>query len=187
MSEASPPLRPLPVIVGTIVLALVTLAALRDVETSVTNWDSYGPVSVDDPLPAFSVRLDDGTPLAHTDLEGQVSLLTFWATWCHACEAEMPTITALQSRYASEGLQIYGVNRDSDPIRQRRAKVERFTAANGMRFPQIYDDGQLARGFRVEAIPHMVLVDRDGRIRYVHIGRVSERVLRREIDDLLDD
>jgi len=181
-------LRPLEIGIGAALVALAVFAGASDLGLSLRDWDSYGPVSVDDPLPSFSVTLADGTPLSDTDLEGQVSMLTFWATWCHACGLEMPTITAIEERFADEDdFHIYGVNRDDGPMPERTALVEAYTADRGMGFPQIYDTGELARGFRIEAIPHMVIVDRHARIRYVHLGSVGERTLAREIEALLDE
>jgi len=171
--------------VGAAVLALALVTGARDLGLGIDNWDSFNAVTPGDPLPAFEVELDDGTPLRPADFEGQVSMLTFWATWCHACDLEMPTIVALDAHYG-EDLQVYGVNRDSaDDPRARRAMVEAHAAAKGMDFAQIYDDGTLAAAFGVERIPYMVLVDKRGEIRHLHLGRVSERTLRSEIDGLL--
>ena len=60
-----------------------------------------------------------------------------------------------------------------------------YLAERELEFPQIFDNGQLAGAFGVEAIPHMVLIDKHGHIRHVHMGRTSEGTLREEIDALL--
>ncbi|WP_086001390.1 TlpA family protein disulfide reductase [Plesiocystis pacifica] len=181
-------MRKLPeLVVGTVLLGLIALAGAQDALEATVRWDSYGPVSVDDPLPEFRVELSDSTQLSSADLgagEG-VTMLAFWATWCHACEAEMPALVALDARYDDDELRIVGVNRDDLPMDRRAAQVGAFSSARGMQFPHIYDDGQLARAFGVEAIPHLVLVDPNGRIRYVHLGRVTEKQLAYEVDELL--
>ena len=46
---------------------------------------------------------------------------------------------------------------------------------------------QVSEAFDVEQIPYMVIVDRKGQIRHLHLGQVSERTLRSEIDALLDE
>ncbi|NVB36874.1 TlpA family protein disulfide reductase [Pseudenhygromyxa sp. WMMC2535] len=174
-------------IVGALLLVLVAVAGALDLRTGITNWDSYGPVGVDEPLPEFFVELSDGEQLASEDLGGQVSLITFWATWCHACGLEMPALAALEDRFAGTQLRIYGVNRDDEPMTRRAAMVEAYMGERGIEFPQIYDDGSMARAFGVEAIPHMVIVGKQGRIRHVHLGRTSERTLAKEIEALLDE
>lgn len=178
----------IPMVIGALVVALVVVAGARDLGISLQNWDSYTPVTRGDPVPEFSTQLDDGTPFSPAQLEQQVSLLTFWATWCHACGLEMPTVAAIERRYASEpAFQVYGVNRDSGAPNERRKLVEAYLADRHLNFPQIYDDGQLARAFGVEQIPYMVLVDKHGNARHMHIGQVTERTLRAEIDALLDE
>ncbi|KIG14321.1 thioredoxin family protein [Enhygromyxa salina] len=174
--------------IGALVVALVVVAGAQDLGIGLQNWDSYTPVTRGDPVPEFSTKLDDGTAFGPAQLEGQVSLLTFWATWCGACKLEMPTVAAIDRGYAGESeFVVYGVNRDSGPMNERRQLVQAFLADRDLEFAQIYDDGQLARAFGVEQIPYMVLVDKQGRARHMHLGQVSERTLRAEIDALLDE
>jgi len=172
---------------GILVIALALLAGARDLGIGLQNWDSYAPVKLSDPAPPFEVQLSDGSPLSAESLTGQVSLLTFWATWCHACGLEMPTITAIDRHYAGTDLHVYGINRDSGDPRQRKAAVEAYMAKREMEFLQVYDDGQMAQAFGVEAIPYMVIVDRRGDVRHLHMGQVSERTLRKQIDALLEE
>jgi cytochrome c biogenesis protein CcmG, thiol:disulfide interchange protein DsbE len=178
------------IVIGALVVALALISGARDLGIGLQNWDSYIPVSRGDPVPDFATQLADGTPLSPAQLEGQVSLLTFWATWCHACGLEMPTVAAIERRYADEPeFRVYGVNRDGGASTsvERRRLVEAYLADRHLSFPQIYDDGQLARAFGVEQIPYMVLVDKHGNARHLHLGQVSERTLRAEIDALLDE
>lgn len=172
-------------IAGLILIALVLVTGLRDLGFSLARWEEYGPVAAGDPLPDFEVELSDGTQLAAADLEGQVTLLTFWATWCHACGLEMPIIAAVEERFTGTDLRIYGVNRDDEPMPKRAEMVRAYAAERSLDFPHVYDDGHLARIFGVEAIPHLVLVDRRGEIRHVHMGRVGEDTLSEEIEALL--
>lgn len=185
-SDAGQPWRALGII-GALVLALTLLAGARDLGLGIRNWDSYSPVGPADPVPEFSARVSDGSVLTPAALEGQVSLLTFWATWCHACGLEMPVLSEIEQHFADSDLRIYGVNRDSGDFAKRKAAVEEYMIDHEIGFSQIYDNGQLARAFKVEAIPHMVLIDKHAQIRHVHLGRVSERTLRNEIDALLEE
>lgn len=172
-------------IVGALVIASAVIAGAGDLVRGLGEWDSAGPVGPNDPLPEFRAKVSDGSVLTPAALEGQVSLLTFWATWCHACGLEMPILAAIEQRYAGTDLHIYGVNRDSGDMARRQLVVEKYLRDHQIGFAQIYDDGQMAQAFEVEGIPHLVLVDKRGRIRHVHMGRVGERALRNEIDALL--
>lgn len=175
-------------IVGGLLVAAALIAGARDLGLGLDRFDDILAVTPGDPLPAFSLPLDDGTHFEPATLEGQVSLLTFWATWCHACGLEMPTIGAVDRHYADdENVKIYGINRDSGEPRARRRAVEDYLAERSLSFTQVYDDGRLAQAFGVEQIPYLVIVDKRGQIRYLHLGQVSERTLVGEIDGLLEE
>jgi cytochrome c biogenesis protein CcmG/thiol:disulfide interchange protein DsbE len=175
-------------VVGGLIIALALVSGARDLGIGLDNFDSYLKVTPGDPLPEFAAKLDDGSAFTPATLAGEVSLLTFWATWCHACGLEMPTVDAIAEHYAERpDVRIYGINRDSGPPTERRKQVEAYLDERELAFPQVYDDGQLARAFDVEQIPYMVLVDRQGQIRHLHLGQVSERTLRSEIDNLLEE
>lgn len=176
-------------IAGVLVVALALVSGARDLGVGIDNWDDYLVVTPGDPLPEFDARLDDGSAFTPATLEGQVSLLVFWATWCHACGLEMPTVGAVIQHYEAAGanVKVYGLNRDGGSMQQRRALVEAYLRERELDFAQVYDDGRLAQAFGVEQIPYMVVVDASGQIRHLHLGQVSERTLRGEIDALLDD
>lgn len=174
-------------IVGGLVIALALLSGARDLGIGLERFDDLLAVSPGDPLPRFASKLDDGSAFTPDTLEGQVSLLTFWATWCHACGLEMPTIGAVASHYSGDNVVVYGINRDSGEPQQRRKAVQAYLHTRELSFPQVYDDGQLARAFGVEQIPYMVIVDKRGQVRHLHLGQVSERTLRSEIDALLEE
>jgi cytochrome c biogenesis protein CcmG/thiol:disulfide interchange protein DsbE len=175
-------------VVGGLIVALALVSGLRDLGIGLDNFDSYMKVTTGDPLPEFSTKLDDGSAFTPATLTGEVSLLTFWATWCHACGLEMPTVDAIAEHYAeTPDVRIYGINRDSGPPKERRELVEAYLEKRELAFAQVYDDGQLARAFGVEQIPYMVVVDKRGQIRHLHLGQVSERTLRSEIDNLLEE
>jgi cytochrome c biogenesis protein CcmG/thiol:disulfide interchange protein DsbE len=175
-------------LVGASIVALALVAGARDLGIGLDNFDSYMKVTPGDPLPEFAAKLDDGSAFSPETLTGEVSLLTFWATWCHACGLEMPTVGAIAEHYGSTPeVRVYGINRDSGSPIERRKKVEAYLDARDLDFAQVYDDGRLAQAFGVEQIPYMVLVDKRGQIRHLHLGQVSERTLRSEIDALLDE
>ena len=112
-----------------------------------------------------------------------MSVLAFWATWCGPCGREMPTLQALHESYEGEPVQVIGVNRDREgPVPQL---VEAYRSERELSFPVVHDAGAMGQAFRVSLIPHMVIVDQQGKIRYVHQGTVSQKQLRVEIDALL--
>ncbi len=109
---------------------------------------------------------------------GQPLLLYFWSLYCQPCRAEFSTVTALARRYAGQGVRAYAVNVDSARLAER---VRRFLRARG-ELPCLVDWGRpgtesLARRLGVRATPTVILVDREGTVRFAAEGRVDTALL----------
>jgi thiol-disulfide isomerase/thioredoxin len=98
--------------------------------------------------------------------KGKVVYLDFWASWCTPCQQSFPWMNSLQQIYGRDGLVVIGVNLDHDP-----ALAREFLSDNGANFGIVYDpDGTIAQQFKPPSMPTSYLIDREGRIRYVHPG-----------------
>lgn len=164
-------------------LGAVLASGGHDARLYFDRWDRWGPLGPSDELPKFVARGFDGPELRDADLEGKVTVLAFWATWCGPCAREMPTLETLHRSYADAPVQVIGVNRDREG--DVPALVAGYRQAKGLSFRMVYDAGGIGQAFRVSLIPHMVIVDKRAKIRFVHQGAVSESALRKEIDALL--
>src|SRR5690606_10975724 len=112
----------------------------------------------------------DSAPLA--DYEGEVVLLNVWATWCIPCREEVPALQRLHERFSEEGLRVVGVSVDA----QGEARTVREFANE---FSVTYDiwldpDERVIDDFRVIGVPNTFLIDREGIIRWKHIGPVRD-------------
>ncbi len=89
-------------------------------------------------------------------------LLYFWATWCHYCLAARPSVISLQK--ANPDIQVIAINVGSEtPL----AKVKRFEEANPAPYIVLYDtDSKVTHSYQVEGIPHFVLLDKTGAVKY---------------------
>jgi thiol-disulfide isomerase/thioredoxin len=123
-----------------------------------------------------------GAPLP--DTSGRVVLVDFWASWCAPCKASFPAYTRLQAAYADRGLAVIAVSVDESPD-----AFAAFVAKMKPGFVTVHDAGQkLVGAVRVPTMPTSYLVDRSGKVRFVHAGfhgDQTERELRREIVTLL--
>jgi len=118
------------------------------------------------PAPDFRLAARDGAQVGLADHAGEVVMINFWATWCGPCRAEMPHLEALYQRYSSLGFTLLGVNVEDDP--QGAAAWLEDTPVS---FPILFDSkNEVTELYDVIAMPSTVLVDRSGRIRYVHHG-----------------
>lgn len=116
--------------------------------------------------PDFTLPSLDGPNLRLKEQRGQVVMINFWATWCGPCRVEMPHLAKLYEKYRASGFTLLAVNIDEDP-----RKAASLAKQLGMRFPVLLDtDKKVSRLYDLATMPSTVLVDRDGRVRYVHRG-----------------
>lgn len=116
--------------------------------------------------PDFTLRTSDGRNLRLQELRGQVVMVNFWASWCAPCRVEMPHLNRLADKYRSSGFTMLGVNVDDDPKNATAAATKM-----GLRFPVLLDgDKRVVKLYDVATMPSTVLIDRDGRMRYLHRG-----------------
>ena len=146
------------------------------------DWSKMGPLPPGESLPQFRVAMLDGSVFEAADLQGRVSVVTFWATWCPACRSEIADLDELEDELdtAEGGVQFLAVNVEGSSFspRERSARAGNYARINGLGLPIAVDHGAMARSLRVGPIPHTVVFDRDGVIRYVHQGRVTNASIR---------
>jgi len=116
--------------------------------------------------PDFTLPSLDGPNLRLQEQRGQVVMINFWATWCGPCREEMPHLSRLYDKYRPSGFTVFAINIDEEP-----QKAARLAKQLGMRFPVLLDtDKKVSRLYDLSAMPSTVLIDRDGRVRYLHRG-----------------
>jgi peroxiredoxin len=116
--------------------------------------------------PDFTLRTTVGPNVRLQEQRGRVVLVNFWATWCAPCRKEMPHLNKLYEKYRASGFVLLGVNVDDDT-----SKAAAVATQLGLTFPVLLDSEKKAsRLYDLNAMPSTVLVDRDGRVRYVHRG-----------------
>lgn len=171
---------------GAVLVLSASAVGVVDGSHAWRNWDRLGPLPPGQPVPAFAVQRLEGSRFDNADLEGQVTVMTFWATWCPACRSELDDLDDLDDRYVGEPVQFLAVNLEGAGIERQRliGAVRRFAAERGLELPVALDDGSAARVFRVGPIPHTLIFDPQGRLRHVHQGRVTSSTLEEEIEQL---
>jgi thiol-disulfide isomerase/thioredoxin len=116
---------------------------------------------------AHDFQLQDlkGTSVTLSQFEGEKPvLLYFWATWCHVCKAVRPSVIELAKTTGQDAIEVLAINVGSG---DSLAKVKRFEEANPAPYIVLYDPGsKVTRSFGVEGIPHFILLDKAGEIKY---------------------
>ncbi|MBB3168694.1 DsbE family thiol:disulfide interchange protein [Simiduia aestuariiviva] len=135
---------------------------------------------IDRPVPPFHlVTLEDGSQKVDRSVfKGHVSLLNVWATWCVSCRVEHPYLNTL----AEQGVRIVGLNYKDD-VDQARKWLAEFH--NPYVLSIVDADGRLGLDLGVFGAPETYVVDREGIIRFKHVGVVDERVWLRDLRPLI--
>jgi len=117
-------------------------------------------------VPKFTGSLMGGGELSSQSLNGKVTYLTFYASWCGPCRKELPALMALQDKFESQGFQIVAVGVDTVA-----RKSEIFARKTKVDYPVILDPRNNILGqFDVTSMPTSYLIGRDGVIRYKKVG-----------------
>lgn len=112
-------------------------------------------------------KANDGAEIKISDLKGKVVIVSFWASWCGPCRKELPALIGIQSHAKAGKLQIVSINIDED--RQIFKKIVK--ALDDTSIIWISDSNKrTARKYGVEGIPHMVIINTEGKVAAVHIG-----------------
>jgi len=133
--------------------------------------------------PDFELALIDGTPIRLSELEGQVVLIDFWATWCGPCRMSIPHLVELQTELAERSFTVLGISLD----RTGSDGVASFASRLGINYPVAMGTGEVQRAYGgVPSIPTAFLVDREGYVVRMFRGYQPKDVLKKEILPLLE-
>jgi peroxiredoxin len=133
--------------------------------------------------PDFTLHVMDGPNLRLKEQRGRVVMVNFWATWCGPCRQEMPQLNRLYEKYRASGFVLLGVNVDDDT-----KKAAEVAAKLGVTFPVLLDtDKTVSKLYDLSTMPSTVIIDRDGKVRYVHRGYLTgyEENYEKQIRELL--
>ena len=133
------------------------------------------------PAPDFKLtRLDDAAAtISREDLLGKVWMLNVWASWCVACREEHPALVAFAKRKL---VPVYGLNYKD----VRADGLQWLTRLGNPYDASIFDgDGRVGIDFGVYGVPETFVIDRQGVVRFKHIGPLTPEVLRDRIEPLI--
>jgi peroxiredoxin len=114
--------------------------------------------------PDFVLKSLSGKNLRLSEYRGEVVMLSFWATWCGDCRAQLETLGEMRERYQDAGVELLAVSLDQTARQAGEAAAQAS-------YPVLHDaGGEVGRLYDVTKMPVMVLVDRGGVVREVFEG-----------------
>lgn len=129
------------------------------------------------PAPAFRVAQlhDANSQIGNADMLGKVWLLNVWASWCASCRHEHPLFMELAR---ARLVPIYGLNYKD----KREDGVNWLSQLGDPYVVSAFDlDGRVGIDYGVYGVPETYVIDRQGIIRYKHVGPVTMEALQTKI------
>lgn len=119
-------------------------------------------------IPSVQLKDMDGNTVntAQLGFDGPI-IISFWATWCSPCKAELNTIADLYTDWQDEtNVTLVAVSIDDEKTKN---SVPMYANGKGWEYTVLLDpNGDFKRAMGVNNVPHTFIVDTDGTIRYSH-------------------
>ena len=165
-----------------LVTAVLVLSSAAVTAGVAANLQAGGAAEkIGTPAPAFDVQSLGGANLRLADLKGKVVVLNFWFIACPPCRVEIPKLNQLVEEYRGAEVVFIAFAPDSeDDLRE-------FQKTTTFEYHIIPNSTPVAESYGVTGAPTHILIDREGVIRSVRFGEVSnpKAELSRSINDLL--
>ncbi|MDX1775578.1 MAG: TlpA disulfide reductase family protein [Desulfobulbales bacterium] len=126
--------------------------------------------------------LTDKSIIDSSQLEGQVLLVTFFATWCPPCIQEIPTLVELQKSFSKKNFSVVAFSVDEGDLELLFKIIDKYE----INYPVLLADANVINGFGgVTGIPVTYLVNRKGELVNKYLGYIGHDTLEKAIKKLL--
>ena len=133
------------------------------------------------PAPAFELPLlmEPDKKFSEKTMLGRVWILNVWASWCPPCLVEHPVVTQVSRSGMAPviGLNYKDKPEDALPWLKRNGDPYQLIAFDG--------SGRIGIDYGVYGVPETYIIDRQGVIRYKHIGPITADVVKKDMEPLV--
>ncbi len=153
------------------VLNLLFLAIVFSLSSAFTTTVPPTLASTESKIPSLQLKTLDGQSVDIYDYikEGQLTVISFWATWCTPCKAELDALTDFYPDWRDD----YNVELLAVTIDNARglSKVPAEVTTKGWEFTVLSDvNSESMNVLEFQTIPQTFVVDGEGHVVYAHNG-----------------
>jgi cytochrome c biogenesis protein CcmG/thiol:disulfide interchange protein DsbE len=161
-------------------LAFIALVLLLALGLRLNPREVPSPL-IGKPAPAFDLPLLHAPDKRFTqkDMLGEVWVLNVWASWCPPCLVEHPVVTQLSKSVPVIGLNYKDTREDALPWLKRNGDPFKYSLFDA--------NGRIAMDYGVYGVPESYVIDRNGVIRYKHIGPLTPEVVQKKVVPLVQE
>lgn len=164
----------------TLLIGLIVQRAWSTTPTDVSKW-----IGKEAPELARGEWINS-PPLSLKNLRGKVVLLEFWTFGCYNCQNTLPHIKEWHRKYSGAEFAIVGIHTPEFDREKDLQVVKREMARLGILYPVVTDDDYRTWDrYNQQYWPVVYLLDRQGIIRYVHVGEGNYEETERRITSLI--
>jgi thiol-disulfide isomerase/thioredoxin len=154
-------------------------ARVKQYEAKYKNYN--GENLIKEKAPEFELLDANGNTVSMKDFKDKIMVIDFWATWCMPCKAALPGMQMLVDKYKNDPdvkfLFIHTREITGESFGKVRDQSLAYFKAHDFTLPLYVDlktkdtkENKVAERFKVSGIPHKMVIDRNGFIRYSGIG-----------------
>jgi thiol-disulfide isomerase/thioredoxin len=128
----------------------------------------------------------NSAPLSIANLKGSVVLVQFWTFACINCQRTLPDVVRWHQQYAAHGLKVIGIHTPEFAYEREVNNIQRALQQHKITYPVPVDnDYKTWNAYSNQYWPHLFLADRQGVLRYDHIGEGAYDITEQTIRKLL--
>jgi thiol-disulfide isomerase/thioredoxin len=118
--------------------------------------------------PEFKAKsITTGDTIELNAQRGKLVIVTFWASWCPPCRRELPILERAQEILGRDKLAVLAINFRDSPV----AITALRKIAKTWQISLLEDrNGGIANRYKITAIPHLFMIDRNGKVVANHTG-----------------
>jgi peroxiredoxin len=166
-----------------VALFIIGIAGAWVLGSRVTDTQTRAGIQVGLIAPDFALPALDGQVVTLSSQRGNVVLINMWASWCVPCRTEMPAIAQVYARYRDSGFVVLGLNAT---YQDNEVNARSFVISQRLTFPILLDrSGQTSATYKLRSLPTSYILGRDGIIRHIVVGAMTEAMLEARVKQLL--